>query len=77
MIVQEENNNKSAIGLRSSLATKSKLFVESVTIPINLTIDGLYIIHNAAWASKAKNIARYTWCYEDGSSEAVDISMEK
>ena len=76
MIVQEENNNKSVIGLRSSKVTTSKQFIESVTIPINLTVDGLYIIHNAAWGT-TKNIAKYTWEYEDGTSEAVDISIGK
>ena len=76
MIVQEENNNKSVIGLRSSKVTTSKQFIESVTIPINLTVDGLYIIHNAAWGT-TKNIAKYTWEYEDGTSEAVDISIDK
>lgn len=73
MIVQEENDNKSAIGLRSSKATVSKLFSESVIIPLNLKADGLYIIHNAAWASAVKNVARYTWVHEDGTEEAVDI----
>ena len=76
MIVQEENNNKSVIGLRSGKVTTSKQFLESVTIPINLTVDGLYIIHNAAWAT-TKNIAKYTWVYEDGTSEAVDIVIDK
>ena len=76
MIVQEENNNKSVIGLRSGKVTTSKQFLESVTIPINLTVDGLYIIHNAAWAT-TKNIARYTWVYEDGASEAVDMVIDK
>lgn len=73
MIVQEENNNKSVIGLRSGKVTSSKQFVESVTIPIDLVVDGLYIVHNASWANNTKNVARYTWCYEDGTSEAVDI----
>lgn len=77
MIVQEENQNKSVIGLRSRKATASKQFVESVVIPINLKIDGLYIIHNAAWASTTKNVALYTWRYADGTSETVTISMEK
>ena len=77
MIVQEENDNKSVIGLRSSKNTTSKQFVESVTIPVNLTIDGLYIIHNAAWGNNVKNAARYTWNYDDGTSEAVDITIGK
>lgn len=77
MIVQEDNDNKSVIGLRSRKATASKQFVESVTIPVNLVVDGLYIIHNAAWASTTKNVAVYTWCYDDGTTEAVTISMEK
>ena len=76
MIVQEENNNKSVIGLRSGKVTTSKQFLESVTIPVNLTVDGLYIIHNAAWAT-TKNIAKYTWVYEDGASEAVDIMIDR
>ena len=77
MIVQKENGNKSAIGLRSKKATTSKQFVEKVTIPLNLAVDGVYIIHNAAWASTVKNVAIYTWLYEDGTSEAVTISMDK
>ncbi len=77
IIVQKENGNKSAIGLRSKKATTSKQFVEKVSIPINLVVDGVYIIHNAAWASTAKNVAVYTWRYEDGTSEAVTIAMEK
>ncbi len=77
MIVQEENNNKSVIGLRSAKSSTSKQFVESVTIPVNLTVDGLYIIHNAAWGNNTKNVARYTWVYADGTSEAADISIGK
>lgn len=76
MIVQAENNNKSVIGLRSSKSSTSKQFVESVNIPINLKVDGLYIIHNAAWGT-TKNIAKYTWCYDDGTFEAVDITIDK
>lgn len=76
MIVQEDNNNKSVIGLRSSKSSTSNQFVESVVIPINLKVDGLYIIHNAAWGT-TKNIAKYTWCYEDGTTEAIDISIDK
>lgn len=76
LIRQEDNDNKSVIGLRSSRITSSAQFKESVTIPINLTIDGLYIIHNAAWATK-KNVAKYTWVYDDGTSNAVDICIDK
>ena len=77
MIVQKENGNKAVIGLRSKKATTSKQFVESVNIPLNLMVDGLYIIHNASWASTVKNVAVYTWCYEDGTTVPVTISMEK
>ncbi len=77
MIVQKDNGNKSVIGLRSKKATVSKQFVESVEIPLNLMVDGVYIIHNAAWASTVKNVATYTWCYEDGTTNPVVISMDK
>jgi len=76
MIVQAENDNKSVIGLRSEKVATSRQFVQSVSIPINLTVDGLYIIHNAAWGT-TKNIAKYTWVYEDETTEEVNIDINK
>ena len=71
IIDQAENNNKSVIGLRSKKASQSPLFTESVTIPIGQKADGAYMIHNMSWEDKT--VARYTWVYEDGTQEAVDI----
>lgn len=71
IIDQAENNNKSVIGLRSRKASESPLFTESVTIPINRKADGAYMIHNMSWEDKT--VARYTWIYDDGTEEAVDI----
>lgn len=71
IIDQEENNNKSVIGLRSKKASESPLFTESVTIPIGRKADGAYMIHNMSWEDKT--VARYTWVYEDGTQEQTDI----
>lgn len=71
IIDQAQNNNKSVIGLRSRKASESPLFTESVTIPIGRKADGAYMIHNMSWEDKT--VARYTWIYDDGTQEAVDI----
>ncbi len=71
IIDQAENNNKSVIGLRSSEHTVSPLFTESVTVPIGMKADGAYMIHNMSWESKV--VAIYTWVYDDGSEESVEI----
>ncbi len=71
IIDPDKNNNKTTIGLRSKEITDSKLFTESVTIPINRKVDGLYMIHNMSWDDKT--LATYTYQYKDGSEEKVEI----
>ncbi len=70
-ILDPNKTNKTAIGLRSRQITDSKLFTESVAIPLNRTCDGLYMIHNMSWDDKV--VAKYTYQYDDGSEEPVEI----
>lgn len=67
-----KNNNKSCIVLRGQ---NDEHFPLSADVDINDTAYGIYILHSSPWGGNGKkNIGRYSFVYDDGSSAYFNIS---
>lgn len=67
-----KNGNKGVLGLRGQNDTG---LPTEVTIPINRTAAGAYIIHASPFA--AGTCGRYTWIYSDGTKAYIDINKNE
>ena len=64
----EKNGGKGVVAIRGR---NDMELPTSVSVPVNRTAAGAYIVHASPWCSGA--CGTYTWEYEDGSRRSVDI----
>ena len=64
----EKNGGKGVVAIRGR---NDMELPTSVSVPINRTAAGAYIVHASPWCSGT--CGTYTWEYEDGSRRSIDI----